>query len=168
MDGLILSIDCGTQSVRALLFDRGGNLLGKEKVEFEPYVSTQPGWAEQNPEVYWDSACTACQSLKAAEPALWDTIAAVVVTTQRDTCICLDKDGKVLRDAIVWLDQRRAKCEEPLKAQHRAMFALVGMTRAIDVARKKTMANWLRARTSRRYGRRPPNTCSCRASLRTA
>jgi sugar (pentulose or hexulose) kinase len=144
MDGLILSIDCGTQSVRALLFDRKGNLLAKVKAEFEPYVSTQPGWAEQNPEVYWDSACSACQRLKASEPELWSTILAVVVTTQRDTCICLDQNGNVLRDAIVWLDQREAKCEQPLKAAHRAMFSLVGMTRAIEVARRKTKANWLR------------------------
>jgi cysteine desulfurase len=49
----------------------------------------------------------------------------------------MDKDGKVLRDAIVWLDQREAKCEQPLKAQFRAMFSLVGMTRTIEVARKQ-------------------------------
>lgn len=143
MDGLILSVDCGTQSVRALLFDRTGNLLAGEKVAFEPYYSAQPGWAEQDPEVYWDSACAACQRLKTSTPELWDTIAGVVVTTQRDTCICMDKDGQVLRSAIVWLDQREARCDKPLKPQHRAMFALVGMTRAIEVARKKTKANWI-------------------------
>ena len=143
MDGLILSIDCGTQSVRALLFDRAGTLIAKEKVAFSPYVSTQPGWAEQDPEVYWNSACTACQQLKKSTEKVWDTIAAVVVTTQRDTCICMDKDGKVLRDAIVWLDQREAKCETPLKPQFRAMFSLVGMTRTIDVARKKSKSHWL-------------------------
>ncbi len=144
MDGLILSIDCGTQSVRALIFDHSGELLIKEKVEFEPYVSTQPGWAEQNPEVYWESACKACQRLKAGAPDHWAKIAGVVVTTLRDTCICLDMDGKVLRDAIVWMDQRMAKCEQPLKPLHRAMFALVGMTRTIEVARKITKSNWLR------------------------
>lgn len=144
MDGMILSIDCGTQSVRALLFDRTGNLLAKEQEEFEPYYSTQPGWSELNPEVYWDSACTACQRMKDSAPELWATIKAVVVTTLRDTCICVDKDGKVLRDAIVWMDQREAKCEQPLKAIHRAMFALVGMTKAIEVARRITKANWIR------------------------
>ena len=91
MDGLILSIDCGTQSVRALLFDKKGVLLTKEKAPFAPYVSAQPGWAEQNPEVYWDSACTACQQLKKSAGEWWDAIAAVVVTTQRDTCICMGK-----------------------------------------------------------------------------
>ncbi len=144
MDGLILSIDCGTQSGRVLLFDRAGNLLVKEKVEFEPYYSTQPGWAEIDPEVYWNSACAACRRVKTEAPDLWKAVAAVVVTTLRDTCVFMDKDGKLLRDAIVWLDQRQAKCEQPLKAVYRAMFALVGMTKTIEVVRRKTMANWLR------------------------
>ena len=48
----LLSIDNGTQSVRALLFDTQGNLLAKGKVELDPYFSSQPGWAEQDPEYY--------------------------------------------------------------------------------------------------------------------
>lgn len=52
-EGLILAIDCGTQSVRALLFDKLGNLIGKEQEHFEPYFSQAPGWAEQNPEIFW-------------------------------------------------------------------------------------------------------------------
>ncbi len=43
----VLSIDNGTQSVRAMLFDRSGNLHGLSRIEIEPYVSAQPGWAEQ-------------------------------------------------------------------------------------------------------------------------
>ena len=55
----VLAIDNGTQSVRALLFDLEGNLLGKGKVELEAYYSTQPGWAEQDPEDWWRAACAA-------------------------------------------------------------------------------------------------------------
>ena len=53
----ILAIDNGTQSVRALLFDPRGNLLAKSRVPIEPYFSTQPGYAEQNPEVFWQAVC---------------------------------------------------------------------------------------------------------------
>ena len=60
----LLAIDNGTQSVRALLFDLQGNLLGKGKVELEAYISTQPGWAEQDPEYYWRSLGEACQQLR--------------------------------------------------------------------------------------------------------
>jgi sugar (pentulose or hexulose) kinase len=166
MDGLILAIDCGTQSVRALLFDRGGNLLAKAKEEFEPYYSTQPGWAEIDPEVYWNSACAACRRVRAEAPALWKTVTGVVVTTLRDTCVFLDKDGKVLRDAIVCLDQRQAKCVQPLKAVFRAMFALVGMTRQLRWRAKKPWPTGC-AKTSRRFGKRPRSTCLFQVSSRT-
>ena len=44
---IILAIDSGTQSVRALLFDLRGNLLDKVRVPIEPYYSLRPGWAER-------------------------------------------------------------------------------------------------------------------------
>jgi sugar (pentulose or hexulose) kinase len=49
----LLAIDNGTQSVRALIFDLRGALVAKSQVYIEPYFSTQPGWAEQNPDYYW-------------------------------------------------------------------------------------------------------------------
>jgi len=47
-----LAIDVGTQSVRAILFDPQGTLVAMGRVAIEPYVSPQPGWAEQDPEVW--------------------------------------------------------------------------------------------------------------------
>ena len=73
----ILAIDHGTQSVRALLFDLDGNLLAKAQVFIEPYYSDQPGWAEQDPEVFWQSLCQACQELLAKPEVDPDSIAAV-------------------------------------------------------------------------------------------
>ena len=51
---LILAIDNGTQSVRALVFDLQGNLLAKSRVPLQAYFSTQPGWAEQHPQYFWE------------------------------------------------------------------------------------------------------------------
>src|SRR5690554_7378293 len=59
----IFAIDNGTQSVRALIFDLEGNLLGKGKEDIEPYFSTQPGFAEQHPEYFWESLGRACEKL---------------------------------------------------------------------------------------------------------
>jgi sugar (pentulose or hexulose) kinase len=59
----LLSIDNGTQSVRALLFDPRGNLLAKSRVPIEAYFSPGPGLAEQHPQVFWDAVCQACQQL---------------------------------------------------------------------------------------------------------
>ncbi len=50
----LLALDVGTQSARAIVFDAQGNMLAKAQRVVDPaYVSPQPGWAEQDPEVYW-------------------------------------------------------------------------------------------------------------------
>jgi sugar (pentulose or hexulose) kinase len=53
-----LTIDCGTQSLRALLFSQDGELLANARETYTPYVSPRPGWAEQDPEVYWSAKFT--------------------------------------------------------------------------------------------------------------
>lgn len=143
-EGCILAIDCGTQSIRALLIDRHGNIRGKEKVEFAPYFSSAPGWAEQDPEIYWQSLIKACNQLKTVQPQEWDELLGVTVTTQRDTCVNLDRNGNVLRPAIVWLDQRMAKCEQPLPVLDNLAFKLVGMQKTIELSRKESKANWIK------------------------
>jgi sugar (pentulose or hexulose) kinase len=60
---LLLAIDNGTQSLKALIFDLEGQLLVKELVAFRPYFSEQPTWAEQDPDVFWQALCRACQGL---------------------------------------------------------------------------------------------------------
>lgn len=140
----ILSIDCGTQSIRALLFDEYGDMAAKEKAEFEPYFSDYPGWAEQEPEMYYSSLCRVCSGLKEKQPGKWDKIIGVTVTTQRDTCVNIDKDGKVLRPAIIWLDQRMAKCDKPLPALDNAMFKCIGMRKAVEISRRKSRSNWIK------------------------
>lgn len=142
--GCVLSIDCGTQSIRGLIFDVDGNLLAKEKVEFEPYFSHNPGWAEQYPEVYWESACLACRKLQQSHPELWTEILGVSITTQRDTGIPVNNNGTPLYPAIIWLDQRMAKCSEPLTAIDNMMFSAVGMKTSIELVRKKSKANWIK------------------------
>ena len=59
-DPLILAIDVGTQSVRAIAFDPTGALVAASKVDIEPYFAAQPGWAEQEPTYYWEKLGEAC------------------------------------------------------------------------------------------------------------
>ncbi len=93
---LILAIDNGTQSVRALIFDSQGNLVAKARVPLEAYVSPQPGWAEQDPEYYWDSMVESCQRLWKVDD-LRGRLAGVALTTQRSTVINVDESGRSLR-----------------------------------------------------------------------
>ncbi len=142
---LILAIDNGTQSVRALLFNARGELVGKGKEEIEPYVSPQPGWAEQDPEYYWQSLGRACASLWEDTEADPGSVRGVTVTTQRGTAVCLDGQGRVLRPAIIWLDQRRGPGPGKLRWWWSLAFRLLGLKGTIQRLGERIQANWLAA-----------------------
>lgn len=142
-NGYVLTIDNGTQSVRALLFDFRGELVAKSKIELTPYYSTNPGWAEQDPKYYWQKLGEACQALWQIEGVDKSKVKAVAVTTQRDTVINVDKQGEPLRPAIVWLDQRLADIDKPMPLHWRVIFKIVGQSEAIEYFRRKAKANWI-------------------------
>jgi sugar (pentulose or hexulose) kinase len=102
---LLLAIDNGTQSMKALVFDAKGYLVAKHIVPFEPpYVSKHPGWAEQDAHVFWQALCQACRGLWNEKDIDKERIAGVAITTQRSTLFNMDKNGNPLRPAIHWLD----------------------------------------------------------------
>lgn len=139
----LLALDNGTQSVRALVFDPRGNLLAKQRVPIEPYYSTAPGLAEQDPEVFWNAVCEACQGLW-AQGVDKTSIAAVSVTTQRSTVINVDKNGQPLRPAIVWLDKRRTQGLPPLGGLWGAAFKVAGASQTVAYLQAEAEANWIR------------------------
>lgn len=139
----ILSIDNGTQSVRALLFDLNGQLVAKGKVEIEPYFSKQPGWAEQDPEYYWQSAAQACAALWASTDVNPNEVIGLGLTTQRGTMINLDEQGKPLRPAIIWLDQRQAEIEKPITGIWGVLFKLLRLNPVIEGFQRKAQAAWI-------------------------
>ncbi|HKY89696.1 MAG TPA: FGGY family carbohydrate kinase, partial [Nevskiaceae bacterium] len=138
----LLALDVGTQSVRAIVFDAQGHLLARRQVPIEPYVSPQPGWAEQDPEVYWRALGEACRGLWADGAVRPDAIAGLSLTTQRATMVCLDASGQVLRPATVWLDQRRATAPPDMGPLWKTAFALVGATALMAHFQAEAKANW--------------------------
>lgn len=140
----ILAIDNGTQSVRALLFDLKGELVAKSRVPIEPYFSVNPGWAEQHPDYYWEALCRACQGLWKMEGVNRSSIAGVAITTQRATMINIDKDGRALRPAIVWLDQRRTEGLKPVSGLWGLAFKVSGMADTVAYLQAEAEANWIR------------------------
>ncbi|MFN2436251.1 MAG: FGGY family carbohydrate kinase, partial [Desulfotignum sp.] len=107
-DRYLLAVDCGTQSLRAMIFAVNGEMALRVKECYPPCVSPGPGLAEQDPDIYWRSLKTACRKLKQTAPQCFDNIAGIGVTTLRNTLVNLDRQGQVLRPAITWMDQRRA------------------------------------------------------------
>jgi sugar (pentulose or hexulose) kinase len=153
----LLAIDVGTQSVRALVFDPRGVLVGHGRVPIEPYVSPRPGWAEQDPEVYWRAIGEACAALWASGRVRPDAIAGMALTTQRATVVVTDDAGRPLRPAIVWLDQRRTENVPEIGGAMGLAFRALGVRRTVAAFQADCEANWLRAhepatwRAVRRY-----------------
>ena len=141
---LVLVFDVGTQSVRGLLLDQRGNILGNAQDIYEkPYLSPEPNWAEQDPNYYFEHICVVSQRLKDAHPGAFDALRAVTLTTFRDSTVCMDREGKPLRNCILWMDQRQAKHPKPMPASKKALFSLVGMTETIDMLQRTSACNWI-------------------------
>jgi sugar (pentulose or hexulose) kinase len=148
----ILALDVGTQSVRALAFDASGALVGHAKVPIEPYVAPQPGWAEQDPDLYWQAASHACERL-------WmsgfdrSSIAALALTTQRGTVVVTDAGGRPLRPAIVWLDQRRTSGLPRVGGLNGLAFRALGVSDTIAAFQADAESNWIRVHEPETWSR---------------
>jgi len=113
----ILSLDQGTTSSRALVFDDQGTVRAVAQREFAQ-IFPQPGWVEHNPEEIAASQITvALEALSKAQVAATD-LAAIGITNQRETTIVWDRQtGKPIYNAIVWQDRRTASFCERLKTE---------------------------------------------------
>lgn len=140
----ILAIDCGTQSVRALVFDAQGDLVSKVRVPIEPYSSDRPGWVEQDPVYFWNCVCDACQKMWQCSPNVREALACVALTTQRATVVNVDKHGEPLRPAIIWLDQRRTQGLPPIGGLWGLAFRLSATSSTVAYLQAEAEANWIR------------------------
>ncbi|WP_299982630.1 FGGY-family carbohydrate kinase [Desulfobacula sp.] len=139
----ILAIDCGTQSLRAILFSQKGEVLARVQTEYEPYFCKHPGWAEQDPELYWNSLIKACRKLKQSNLKLFESIAGVGVTTQRASMVNVDEKGVPLRPAIIWLDQRRSKAVWGQKGLLNLGLKIAGLKKKLEDIQIQGKCNWI-------------------------
>lgn len=143
-DPLILALDVGTQSVRALLFDaQGGQRAGVCVAIDPPFHSPQPGWAEQEPEAYWQAVCDAVRQLWSEGGARAGDVAGLALTTQRGTVVCADASALPLRPAIVWPDARLCDAPPALGPRWGAAFRLVGARGLVARLQSQAEANWI-------------------------
>ncbi len=120
MKELILSIDQGTTSSRAITFDRLGRIQNTAQREFKQYFP-HSGWVEHDANEIWDSTEAVCRQVLAASEG--DSIAAIGITNQRETTIVWERSsGDVIHRAIVWQDRRTADiCQDYIDQGHEQM-----------------------------------------------
>ena len=143
MPDLILAIDQGTTSSRAIVFDRKLKPLATSQKEFKQYFPNS-GWVEHDPEDIWKSVLATCKGAIAKARAKPKDIRAIGITNQRETVVIWDRrTGKPIHKAIVWQDRRTAEMCAKLKAAgHEALFtAKTGLL--LDPYFSGTKISWL-------------------------
>ncbi|MBL0712465.1 MAG: FGGY-family carbohydrate kinase, partial [Desulfosarcina sp.] len=141
---LILVFDAGTQSIRAALIDLKGHIHHMVKTPIVPYFSHRPGWAEQEPAYFWDNLAATSRKLLGADGVHRDRIAGLTLTSQRNTVINLDRKGRPLRPAIVWLDQRKAAQTGRLSPFLRGVLKAINQYTLVEGAERECKSNWIR------------------------
>lgn len=119
---LILAIDQGTTSTRAIIFDRHLTPLATAQREFEQHFP-QSGWVEHNPEDLWSTSIEMATEVIKKHQCDASDIAAIGITNQRETTLVWDRQtGAPVYPAIVWQDRRTSDYCQNLKQQgHEAM-----------------------------------------------
>ena len=117
MSKKIISLDQGTTSSRAVLFDERCNFINFEQREFKQYFPAD-GWVEHDPEEIWKSVVEVMDKLIKKNSLKPNDIAVVGITNQRETTVLWDKKtGKAIYPAIVWQDRRTSEFCDVLKRE---------------------------------------------------
>jgi xylulokinase len=106
MSGYILAHDLGTSGNKATLFTTEGRMVGSVTAPYDTHYFNN-NWSEQEPEDWWKAVCSSTKSLVQDVDAR--QIAVIAFSGQMMGCLCVDKDGRPLRPAILYSDQRAVK-----------------------------------------------------------
>ncbi len=123
MEKFILSLDQGTTSSRAIVFDHDGNIRSVAQHEF-PQIFPRPGWVEHEPFQIWGSQASVIAEAISRIGINGHNIAAIGITNQRETTIVWDAEtGEPVYNAIVWQDRRTSEyCDALREAGHAEMI----------------------------------------------
>ena len=139
----ILSLDQGTTSSRAILFDKESKIVGVGQHEFKQ-IFPQPGWVEHDALVIWETQLKSAEDALASASASWSDVAAIGITNQRETIVLWDKrSGKPVANAIVWQDRRTAEYCDQLKQDDRESWIQKKTGLLLDPYFSATKIKWL-------------------------
>jgi glycerol kinase len=143
MDQYILSLDQGTTSSRAIVFDKKGSIISVAQKEFTQYFP-KPGWVEHDPSEIWATQAGVAAEATTKKGLNGKNIAAIGITNQRETIIVWDrKTGEPVYNAIVWQDKRTTDYCEELKANGDAKMIKEKTGLVIDSYFSGTKVKWI-------------------------
>lgn len=148
----LLGIDLGTSGTKTLLIDDDGRPLASATVEY-PLSTPRPGWAEQDPQLWWDAAQVSIREVLLRSGLSGDAVKGIGLSGQMHGSVFLDAAGEVLRPALLWCDQRTA-------AQCAWATETVGAERVVELTSNPILTGftlpkvlWLRDNEPEAYAR---------------
>lgn len=141
--GNVLVLDCGTQSIRSIIFDCKGKLLGLEQVKYPKYETSDTNFYEMDADVFWDSFVISVKRFWENKPEIMKTVTAVTVTSQRSTSVFVDANGKPLRNAISWMDQRKTKNNVNISNLQKRLYKMAGVWNILDSYNRGCPYHWV-------------------------
>lgn len=143
MNDLVLTIDCGTTGMRAVIFDSAGNECLLLHREFTGYYSSTFGYHEAPASMFWDSLTSLTQEIAQDYTEYYNALIGMTVSTQRDTSSIVDKNGETLRDFISWQDRRTLDHPMRYRNPFRTAFNVAGLKNYVDSFNVAAHANWI-------------------------
>lgn len=127
MNEYLLGIDIGTSACKVAVFDRNGQALAAVSRDYPVYYP-RPGWAEQNPEEWWEAVCSAIRQVWETGGILPGEIAGIGIDGQSWSAIPVDKDGNVMANTPIWMDTRAQEICEKMNRRvgETTLFSLCG------------------------------------------
>ena len=118
MSQYILAHDLGTTGNKATLYDADGKLVGSAFYGYDTEYA-HAGWAEQNPEDWWQAVCASTHQLLHEIERQPGDVACITFSGQMMAAVPLDEHARPLRSAIIWADQRAVEQEQLAGRAHR-------------------------------------------------
>lgn len=143
MKNCVLSLDAGTTSSRAILFDKKGRQIAVAQQEFTQ-IFPDKGWVEHNPLEIWETQINAVKNVLKKANINVEEVDAIGITNQRETTIIWDRaTGAPVFNAIVWQDRRTAKTCEEITAQGKSDLFTQKTGLVVDAYFSATKIKWI-------------------------
>ena len=130
----LIGIDIGTTSGRTIIVDENGQTVASSTMEY-PLITPKAGWSEQNPDDWWNAVIHTLKEVFLESKISPEKIECIGLTGQMHGSVFLDKNGHIIRPAILWNDQRTFKqCDQ--------IYDIFGYREFIKLSHNKALAGF--------------------------
>ncbi len=146
-----LGIDIGTSGTKTLLIQADGKIVAEATAEY-PFAQPRPGWTEQDPELWWNATVKTVNEVMASSKVKPADVKAIGLSGQMHGSVFVDKQGNVIRPALLWNDQRTAaECDEITSAAggRKALIKMVANPALTGFQAPKIL--WLRNKEKKNF-----------------